>query len=178
MKRGIAIAVLFAGIFIAAPAFGAPDGLAPGSLAPADNGIDAPVVDAPAVDAPAADAPPAVDSPSADYRCDNCPPPRKYDSQEVVKTRRDLHRTIKTIDTYEMAPAASAKQSGGIRVRSDVTLVNFVVHRYRVIYAPALVDASEVGERPAPAVYRPHGCKHGYNRHGSCRSRPVLRVRG
>jgi hypothetical protein len=164
MKHGIAVAVLFAGIFIAAPALGA-DGLAPGSLAAPDSPADTPA------DVPPADAPAAADS-----RCDNCPPPRQYDSQEVVKTRRDLH-TLKTIDTYEMAPAAPTKE-GGIRVRADVTLVNFVTHRYRVIYAPALADVSEVGERPAPAVYRPHrDCKPGrYYRHGSCR--PVLRTRG
>jgi hypothetical protein len=167
MKHGIAIA-LFAGVFlVAAPALGA-DGLAPGSLAaPADAPADTPA-DVPALDAPD----------DAAALCDNCPPPRKYDSRETIKTRRDLHRTIKTINTYEVAPAAPVKESGRIRVRSDVTLVNFVVHRYRVIYAPALASASEEAERPAPALYRPSRiCRYGrHGRYGSCR--PPLRVRG
>ena len=125
----------------------------------------------------------AAPAKSAATDCVNCPPPRKYDSREVIKTRRDLHRVIKTINTTSMAPEPPAevpveqpaKSSPGIYVRPDVTLVNFVVHRYRVIYAPALVSASEVQDYPAPSVYRPaRTCKHG--RYGSCR--PVLRARG
>jgi hypothetical protein len=174
MKHGVAVAFLIAGIFVAAPAFAA-DGLAPGSLKPpaVDNPPSA-APDNPPADVPAA---PADAEDSAAARCDNCPPPRKYDSQEVVRTRRDERHTVKTFNTYEMAPGKQA-QEGNIRVRSDVTLVNFVVHRYRVIYAPEMVDVSEVAERPARAVYRSHrACRPGRAyRRGSCR--PVLRVRG
>ena len=62
------------------------------------------------------------------------------------------------------APTSSAKKLA-------LVLVNFVTHRYRVIYAPALVSASEVQDVSGPAVYRPaRRCKH-----GSCRP---MRVRG
>ena len=77
-----------------------------------------------------------------------------------------------------MAPdyAPRHESGAGYRVRSDVTLVNFVVHRYRVIFAPELAPASEVGHRP---IYRSHRpvCRYGKrNRYDSCR--PLLRVRG
>jgi hypothetical protein len=174
MKRGIVIAVLFAGMLTAAPVLA--QGLAPDSLTPPpapDNSLPTPP-DNPPSDVP--DNPPDAKDDAAS-RCDNCPPPRKYDSQEVVRTRREQRHTIKTVNTYEMAKPAPAKEEGGIRVRSDVTLVNFVVHRYRVIYAPELVEASEVAERPAPAIYRPHRiCKYGHYHHGHCG--PALRVRG
>lgn len=103
--------------------------------------------------------------------CEGCPPPNKYDSQETVKTQRTNRYIAKTINTYEMAPAKPSPQ-GGITVRTDVTLVNFVVHRYRVIEAPALVDASEAGA--APVVHRP-SCKYRRGRYGGCRP---LHVRG
>ncbi len=154
------VVVLIAGALLALPAR-AVEGLAPGSLAPES-----------AVDAPPAEPPPQ----EMQSRCDNCPPPRQYDSQETVRTRQDVHHTIKTVNTYEMAQPKAGQ--GGIRIRSDVTLVNFVVHHYRVIEAPALVEASEVQES-APAVsYRPkHLCRSGrYGRHAGCR--PLLRVRG
>jgi hypothetical protein len=158
-------------LIIAAPAAMA-QGLAPNSVAPVAPPEPEAVPDVPGQPAAAPEAPEDNSS-----RCDNCPPPRKYDSQEVVKTRRDNNYNIKTINTYEMAQPKPAKEEGGIRVRSDVTLVNFVVHRYRVIYAPALVDASEAGESYAPAVHHPRRiCRSGrYNRYGSCRP---LRVRG
>jgi hypothetical protein len=163
MKNAAAIVVLLTAL-IAPPAL-AGDGLAPGSLAP------------PPPAETAAEAPPAAAPELALDRCDNCPPPRKYDSREVIKTRHDLHHTIKTINSYEMAEPKRVER-GGIRVRSDVTLVNFVVHRYRVIEAPALVDASEVRESYPPVVHRPKRlCRHGRHgsRYGACRP---LHVRG
>src|SRR5690242_1522303 len=68
--------------------------------------------------------------------CPDCDAPKKYDSQEVVKTSSDVDqsRAINTA-SYDADPRAK------VRVRSDVTLVNFVVHRYRMIEAPALVPA-------------------------------------
>ena len=101
--------------------------------------------------------------------CEGCPPPNKYDSQEVVKTQTENRRTIDTINTYEMAPKKPVNHQSGIRVRSDVTLVNFVVHKYRVIYAGELVEASDVA---APRYRAPRRCKHG--RYGC----GPLRVRG
>jgi hypothetical protein len=153
MKHAFVIVLLLAGLTTAVPAF-------------AQDEVTIDDVNA---------APPK----SAATDCVNCPPPRKYDSREVIKTRRDLERVIQTINTTSMAPEkpaeSPAKSSPRIYVRPDVTLVNFVVHRYRVIYAPALVSASEVQDYPAPSVYRPARiCKHG--RYGSCR--PLLRARG
>jgi hypothetical protein len=110
--------------------------------------------------------------------CDNCPPPRRYDSQEIIKKIREIDRS-RTINTTEMAPdyAPRREPGAGYRMRSDVTLVNFVVHRYRVIFAPELVPASEVEHR-ALYPHRPHraACKYGRrDRNGSCRP---LRVHG
>ena len=105
--------------------------------------------------------------------CEGCPPPNKYDSQETVKTQTENRRTIDTINTYEMAPKKPAIHSG-IRVRADVTLVNFVVHKYRVIYAGELVEASDVAapHYRAPRYHAPRRCKYG--RYGC----GPLRVRG
>jgi len=130
--------------------------------------------------APAADTElPAPEKTASPPACDNCPPPRRYDSQEVIKKIREIDRS-RTINTTEMAPDYAPHRESGARyrVRSDVTLVNFVVHRYRVIFAPELVPASDVEHRPVYS-HRPHrvSCKYGKrNRYDSCR--PMLRVRG
>jgi hypothetical protein len=86
--------------------------------------------------------------------CYDCSVPKNYDSQEVVKTSHDVDHS-RVINTTSYAPAYQRRgDAGSIRVRSDVTLVNFVVHRYRVIEAPALV--------PEGAVERPRrSCGHG-----------------
>ena len=140
---------------------------------------------------PSPDAPAGKNAASSD--CSDCSPPKVYDSQEVIKKIRKIDRS-RTINTTEMAPdyAPRPDHSPAYRVRSDVTLVNFVVHRYRVIYAPELVTASEAGGyggyrplrsesgyRPVYWPHRPHrvACRSGtYNRYDGCR--PLLRVRG
>jgi hypothetical protein len=139
---------------------------------------------------PQAEMVPPADNTVPPTACDNCSPPKRYDSQEVIKKIREIDRS-RTINTTEMALdyAPRREASPGYRVRSDVTLVNFVVHRYRVIYAPELVSAAEAGEfrplhsaggyRPAHRLHRVHrvACRHGkYNSYDGCR--PTLRVRG
>jgi hypothetical protein len=86
--------------------------------------------------------------------CYDCDAPKNYDIQEVVKTRRDIdHSRVIDTATYERKPAY---------IRPNVTLVNFVVHHYRVIEAP------ELGPAPEATPHRRHGsCRHGhYNRYG------------
>jgi hypothetical protein len=95
--------------------------------------------------------------------CYKCDAPKRYDSQEVVKTSRDIdHSRVIDSASYEGKPA---------RVRSDVTLVNFIVHRYRVIEATELSPASEALPRPR------RSCRHGRHggRYDGC---GPLRVRG
>jgi hypothetical protein len=85
--------------------------------------------------------------------CTDCDTPKQYDTQEVVKTHRDIdHSRVIDTTSYEGKPA---------RIRSDVTLVNFVVHKYRVIESTELVSAGEAAPR------RHRSCKHGggYNRY-------------
>ncbi len=109
--------------------------------------------------------------------CGNCPTPKRYDSQEVIRKIREIDRS-RTINTTEMSPdyAPRRESDPGYRVRSDVTLVNFVVHRYRVIYAPELAPAPEGEYRPLHRTHRV-ACRYGKrDRYGSCR--PLVRVRG
>ena len=185
MKSLAWVLLIVGGTLVAAPAR-ATDAVMP---QPVTDYMPPPVTDETLPTAPAAD----TELPSANDvasplqavapppGCDNCPPAKRYDSVEVIKKIREIDRS-RTVNTTEMAPdyAPRREAHSGYRVRSDVTLVNFVVHRYRVIEAPAMVPASEAGEyRP---VYRPHrahrvACKHGKrDRYGSCR--PALRVRG
>lgn len=122
---------------------------------------------------PAAD---AVASPPPPV-CGNCPTPNRYDSQEVIRKIREIDRS-RTINTTEMVPDYAPRHDTprGYRLRSDVTLVNFVVHRYRVIFAPELAPPSDGEYRPLHRAHRV-ACKYGKrDRYGSCR--PLLRVHG
>jgi hypothetical protein len=105
--------------------------------------------------------------------CKDCPPPNHYDSQEVVKHVREVDQS-RTVHTTTMAPLPPADNDNGIYIRPDVTLVNIVVHKYRVIETPGLVPATAA---PAPRpVLRTH-CKRSrrHARYDSCG--PALRVR-
>lgn len=176
--------LIVGGTLVAAPAL-ATDAVMP---QPVTDYMPQPVTDETLPTAPAADTelPPANDVSSPPQAvapppaCDNCLP-KRYDSVEVIKKIREIDRS-RSVNNTEMAPdyAPPRETHPSYRVRSDLTLVNFVVHRYRVIEAPAMVPASDAGEyRP---VYRPHrahrvACKYGKRgRYDSCR--PALRVRG
>jgi hypothetical protein len=196
MKHAVvACALLIAGsALVAAPAFADPvmpppvtdDAPPPApsatTPAPADDPVfpkpatvsEKPVtaVEKPSVvsDKPASAPPPA---------CADCAPPKRYDSEEVIKKIREIDRS-RVINTTERAPAPAPRRSDeGMRVRSDKTLVVFVTHEYRVIESPGLVSAAAYDVAPAPrySSYRPRrmGCRHGYDRYGHCRG--VLHVR-
>jgi hypothetical protein len=169
MKHALACALLIFVSAVAAPA-SATDAVMP--LPVTDGPLPSPPPDT-ELPAPAADHPaPPAEQAAPPASCENCPAPRRYDSQEVIKKIQEIDRS-RTVNTVEMAPSAAPKRvNSGIRVRSDVTLVNFVVHHYRVIESPGLVPASEVVYRPR----RASNCRYGRNRYGACRHH-VLRVR-
>jgi hypothetical protein len=169
MKHALACALLIFVSAVAAPA-SATDAVMP---LPVTDGLPPPPPPDTELPAPAADHPaPPAEQAAPPASCENCPAPRRYDSQEVIKKIQEIDRS-RTVNTVEMAPSAAPKRvNSGIRVRSDVTLVNFVVHHYRVIESPGLVPASEVVYRPRRAA----NCRYGRNRHGACRHH-VLRVR-
>jgi hypothetical protein len=183
--RYFAVGALLLFAVASAPAFAAPDDLpayppvvpplevtpppvADVPLAPVVDASPAPVVDA--VPAPAARlAPaPAVAPPVA---CENCAPPRIYDSQEVIKRIREIDHS-KVINTTEIvpiiryAPEPPQPERRLVRVPS-VTVVHFVTHQYKVIEGPVATYAE------VPVVRRrAKDC----SRTGSCRR--VLRVGG
>jgi hypothetical protein len=130
--------------------------------------------------------------------CVDCPPPRKYDSQEVIYTTRDIDHS-RVINTQTVIPVSRRvitknhlivhdnliRHVGTVRhnriiiekeiryVRPVETVVNFVVRRYRVVEQPPTYTI----EVPAPPP-RVRECSYGrrYGRHGSCGR--VLDVRG
>ena len=119
-------------------------------------------------------------------RCSNCPAPRPhYDSQEVVRTTRDIDHS-RVINTQSVVPVSrkvrtrnhlvirknTIRHVGTIRHNHTIIekeirykrrasrapiVINFVTQKYRTVYRPALVDAD------APIIYP---------------RRRVLRVRG
>ena len=58
-------------------------------------------------------------------RCENCPPPRKYDSREVIKTQQDLHHGSRPSTRTSMAPDGGRRRRDPrqprhrVRVRRD-----------------------------------------------------------
>lgn len=80
--------------------------------------------------------------------CFRCSTSKHYDRIKVVKSARTVHHH-QVIDTasYRGRPAS---------IRSDVTLVNFVTHHYRVIEASELTPALEAG----PAAPSRRACGH------------------
>jgi hypothetical protein len=174
MRHALAGAFLFLAA-TGAPAFAAPDDL------PAYPPVVPPIEVTP----PAADAPPAqyaAPAPSADavpdpaaappVACENCAPPRIYDSHEVIKKIREVDhsRVINTttvVPVYRHAPEPQQPERRLVRVPS-VTVVHFVTHQYKVIEGPVTTYAE------VPVVRRRAKDCHG--RYGSCRR--VLRVGG
>lgn len=187
MRYAIAGA-LFVFVAVGAPAFSAPDDLPAYppvvpplemSPPPAADAPPAPVADpAPPADAPPApvvDAVPAVaPAPAAapQIACENCPNPRIYDSQEVIKRIQEIDHS-KVINTTEIVPIIRyapepppQPERRLVRVPS-VTVVHFVTHQYKVIEGPIATYAE------VPVVRRrAKDC----GRYGSCRR--VLRVGG
>jgi hypothetical protein len=130
--------------------------------------------------------------------CADCPPPRKYDSQEVIHTTRDIDES-RVINTETVIPVSRRvitknhlivhdnliRHVGTIRhnhviiekeiryVRPVETVVNFVTRHYRVVEQPPTYTI----EVPVPPR-RMRACSYGrrYSLHGSCRR--VLDVRG
>ncbi len=183
MKLAAAAVLAFALSPIAAPALAqdnyAP--LAPGALAPppvADETEPAPAdtLASPREYAPApvrAPAPTRVRVPAAAppqlEDCPGCPPPRQYDTFEVIKKIKEIDRS-RVINTTEVVPVVRyvpEPRPEVLYVRPSVTVVNFVTHRYRVTEQPVGFAAVPVGN-----IYPRHtkSC-----RYGSCRP---LRVRG
>lgn len=189
MKSFVGIVSLIGCVMLAAPALAA-DGLMP---APVTDVMPPPVTDEPLPPAPAAGAdlpqvneiaaqPAPVVAPAPCVECGTAP---RYDSIEVIKKIREIDRSRRgrSAEIADEAPRHDARPAfqarPAYRVRSDVTLVNFVVHRYRVISVPELTPASEVGYRPLYGTHRSHrvACKYGrYERRGSCR--PTVHARG
>ena len=116
--------------------------------------------------------------------CDNCGAPRKkYHSVEVIKSHRNIDRS-RVIHTRTVVPVYRRARPV-VRV-PVVTVVQYVVHQYRVVDTPIVYTYRLPVYRPAHPVYRGvhpihdrvHQCRrgpHGYYS-GSC-SR-VLRVGG
>jgi hypothetical protein len=133
---------------------------------------------------------PSPDAPASKKAESSSPPspPKVYDSQEAIRKIRTIDRA-RLVNATEIAPGDEPPPvpSPRYRVRPNVTLVNVVVQRYRVVYGPEIPPAA-VGYRPIYAddgyrpIYWPHrphrvACRHGaYHRYDGCR--PLLRVRG
>lgn len=159
MKLLAAAALAFALAPLATPAFAqavyAP--LAPDAHAPAEPQEPAELPPAPAVAQPNDD-------------CPGCPPPRQYDTFEVIKKIKEIDRS-RVINTTTVVPVVRyvperAPKPEVLYVRPSVTVVNFVTQRYRVTEQPVGFAAVPVQQGPRIKSCRDGGC------------RPYLRVRG
>ena len=72
---------------------------------------------------------------AADYRndCYKCPPPRNYDSQEVLKQSRDVDHT-RTIETSSVVPSRRLIELNHLIIRENETRhVGVVQHNHTII---------------------------------------------
>ena len=142
-------------------------------------------------------APPAMEQDASGGKCYDCPPAKKYDSEEVIKTTKDVDHSRVINTTTEVPVGRRVKETNHLIIHQNETrnvgvirhnntiidrevryvrpveiVVNVVTQRYRVVHRPALYEVV------VPAVHRPaKRCKNGtLTRYGSCRR--VLRVRG
>ena len=132
-------------------------------------------------------------------KCYDCPQPREhYDTQETIRTTRDVDHS-RVIETQSEVPVSGrVKKTNHLVIRENetrnvgvvqhnhtiiervpryvvrvpvVTTVSFVTHNYRVVETPATMTV--------PVQYRParrcaYGKRYGYD--DTCRR--VLRIRG
>ncbi len=109
-------------------------------------------------------------SATACYGCVKCAPVRTYDSQQVIRSHKTVNRSrvINTTSIIYRRKFVASRPKVVTRVHAPVTVVNMVVHNYRITHRPHPDAATRVVYPVAPR------CKYGVSRSGSC----VLRVRG
>lgn len=105
-------------------------------------------------------------TPANPHKCRTCPPPKKYDSTEVVRESKTVDHS-KVINTYEVVHRRQASRPRLVYARPSVTVVNNVVHNYRITYGPHPNNMVPMANPHRPA------CQYVSHR-GNC----VLRVRG
>ena len=78
----------------------------------------------------------ATPASAGDYRksgCYKCPPPKNYDSQEVVKTTRDVDHS-RVIETQAVVPSKRLIETNHLIIRENETRnVGVVQHNHTVI---------------------------------------------
>ena len=104
------------------------------------------------------------------YACAKCAPLKQYDSQQVVRSVKTVNhsRVINTASVVYRKRYVGPRPKVVTRVYVPATVVNIVVHKYRITHRPHPDAATRVVYPVAPR------CKYGVSRSGSC----VLRVRG
>jgi hypothetical protein len=135
-------------------------------------------------------------------KCHDCPKPRgHYDSQEIVRTSRDVDRSRVINTQSEVVVGRRVKETNHLIIRENqtrdvgvvrhnhtiyevspryvvrvprVTVVNYVTQRYQVVEMPATHVTRQVGHHVNPCS---RGGRYGTSRYANpCRR--VLRVRG
>ena len=67
------------------------------------------------------------------HGCGNCPPPRKYDSQEVVKTTKDVDHS-RVIESQSVVPSKRLIETNHLIIRENETRnVGTVQHNHTII---------------------------------------------
>ncbi len=100
------------------------------------------------------------------YKCRKCPPPKKYDSTQVVRKSKTVDHS-RVINTHEVVYRRSKVRYVTV-MAPPPTVVNFVTQRYRITYRPHPNSEIRIVHPQRPR------CKYGVSRRGTC----VLRVRG
>ena len=109
-------------------------------------------------------------SATARYGCVKCAPVKTYDSQQVIRSSKTINRSrvINTTSVVYRRKFVAPRPKVVTRVYVPATVVNMVVHNYRITHRPHPDAATRVVHPVAPR------CKYGVSRSGSC----MLRVRG
>jgi hypothetical protein len=94
----------------------------------------------------------SVDAPNRE--CADCPPPKRYDSTEVIKTSHDVDhsRVINTDDVVQVRPRV--KEINKLVIHENETRnVGVIQHNHRIIEKETrYVKRAPVYRQPAPAV--------------------------
>jgi hypothetical protein len=111
--------------------------------------------------------------------CYDCDRPRKnYDSIEVVKTRRDVDRS-RVIRTKTVIPTYRYRRARPVVRVPVVTVVQYVVHQYRVVDTPTTYSYYYPASYPSRVHRRVKvmDCRYGYRGDHSAACRRPIRAR-
>ena len=106
----------------------------------------------------------ATSASAGDYRrndCYKCPPPKNYDSQEVVKTTKDVDHS-RVIETQSVVPSKRVIETNHLIIRENETRnVGVVQHNHTIIEKELVLTKRNVDTKTVNTVV--NVVEHKYN---------------